>query len=315
MSIPRPTERPSFGQRDAYRDVLSEGYAQGRLHDDEFRRRVDEAAAASSLGRLEELIADLPRGDLPVPAAQIRAAARREANTARQTSSARRGLAVTAAVLVGALGGFLAGSAVLHARAPDTVAADTTATDSDAEDTDTDTDATDAGGSDGGGSDGEGAWGDVSYGDVIRAAELAADQDELSRLTVSDTTASVHVPTEAGTTYDVVSAHENGRITTRPGGTYGDDEADARIDDSVIDGDTLAAMILAAPDVYATTTGNTAHAAATLDVHVPTRSLEYAGVEPGTPVVQVRLGMDEYGSGGGTVVWTVDGTRVLQVIE
>ena len=67
MSIPRPSERPSFAQRDAYRDILSEGYAQGRLDDAEFARRTGAAVAATSLARLEGLIADLPRGDLPVP--------------------------------------------------------------------------------------------------------------------------------------------------------------------------------------------------------------------------------------------------------
>lgn len=64
MSIPRPAERPSFGQRDAYRDLLSEGHAQGRLDDAEFARQTEAAASATSLQRLEELIADLPRGGL-----------------------------------------------------------------------------------------------------------------------------------------------------------------------------------------------------------------------------------------------------------
>ncbi|MGO1399262.1 MAG: DUF1707 SHOCT-like domain-containing protein [Brevibacterium yomogidense] len=67
MSTPRPAERPSFGQRDAYRDILSEGYAQGRLDDAEFARRTEAAVSATSLARLEGLIADLPRGGLPVP--------------------------------------------------------------------------------------------------------------------------------------------------------------------------------------------------------------------------------------------------------
>ncbi|WP_198392155.1 DUF1707 SHOCT-like domain-containing protein [Brevibacterium yomogidense] len=315
MSIPRPSERPSFGQRDAYRDVLSEGYAQGRLNDEEFRRRSDEAAAATSLRRLEELIADLPRGDLPVPAAQIRGPARRNAATAEQTSAARRMLLLVAALLVGSLGGFLAGSAALHARAADTVDTDTRAVgtgEADGREADTDADGAEADTDEG--NPRAGAHGDIGYGDAMRAAELAAGQDEMSRLTLSDSSASAHVPTAAGTTYDIVSIDEDGSVSTDPGGTYGESE-NGRFDASVVDPDLFAAMVLAAPDVYAQTTGSTALAAARLDLHVPVAGLEYAGVEPGDPVVSVQLGVDEYGSGGGTVVWSTDGTRILEVIE
>lgn len=318
MSIPRPSERPSFGQRDAYRDVLSEGYAQGRLNDEEFRRRSDEAASATSLRRLEELIADLPRGDLPVPAAQIRGPARRNAVKDEQTSAARRMLLLVAALLVGSLGGFLAGSAALHARAAGTVDTDTRAVgtgEADGRGGDTAADGPDA--ADGDSDEGNpraGVHGDIGYGDAMRAAELAADQDEMSRLTLSDTSASADVPTAAGTTYDIVSIDADGTVSTDPGGTYGESE-DGRFDASFVDPDLFAAMVLAAPDVYAQTTGNTAFAATRLDLHVPGAGLEYAGVEQGEPVVSVRLGVDEYGSGGGTVVWSVDGTSVLEVVE
>src|SRR5699024_1163273 len=159
--------------------------------------------AATSLGRLEELIADLPRGDLPVPAAQIRGPARRDAEAAGRASSARRGLMLAAAVLLGGLGGFLAGSAALHARTADTVDTDTRAVGTGDADADTS-----------GGNPPAGVHGGIGYGDVMRAAELAAGQDEMSRLTLSDTTASAHVPTSAGTTYDIVSIDTDGSMST-----------------------------------------------------------------------------------------------------
>lgn len=292
MPIPRPSERPSFAQRDAYREVLSDAYAQGRLGDADFRSRLDEAAQATILRDLEELVADLPRGDLPVPEAQLRGAARREAEAAQRTSTARRGLAVAASVLVGVLVGLLGGSAALFY---DSDEADGAAAAAD-------------GGGDG---DGETLLSPVTYDDAHRAAQVASDQDEWTGLIVSDDSAEVHVPTEAGTTYDVVSVDEDGDVTTSPGGTYGDDEVAARVDGAALDGDALAAMAMAAPDVYATTTGETAHPADRIEVRVPDR--EFAGVAPDEPVVRVILGMDEYGGGGGTVVWTLDGDRVLEV--
>src|SRR5690606_21991090 len=53
-------------------------------------------------------------GDLPVPAEQIRRPAREDEERTRRTSSARRGLALAAAVLVGGLAGFLGGSAAIY---------------------------------------------------------------------------------------------------------------------------------------------------------------------------------------------------------
>ena len=52
MSIPRLSERPSFAQRDAYRDVLSEGYAQGRLTDDDFEVRL-QLLQEATIGAIE----------------------------------------------------------------------------------------------------------------------------------------------------------------------------------------------------------------------------------------------------------------------
>src|SRR5690606_2182565 len=64
--------------------------------------------------------------------------------------------------------------------------------------------------------------------------------------------------------------------------------------------------------IYATTTGSTGHPATRLDVRTPT--VDYAGVAPDEPVIRVQLGLDEYGGGGGAVVWTLDGSRVLEVV-
>lgn len=320
MPHPRPSERPSFAQRDAYRDVLSDAFAQGRLNDQEFSRRLDRAASATVLGDLEELVADLPRGDLPVPAEQIRRPAREHEERTRRTSSARRGLALAAAVLVGGLAGFLGGSAAIYPNtgtsgADDAVAAGSEVTagvvaddaavgDSAADDSADDASATDD-------SPEARAFSGVSYGAAQRAAQLAADHGDLTGLTVTGASASVHVPTEAGTTYDVVTITQDGAITTEPGGTYGE-EADVQLPGDRIDGEKLASMILAAPEIYATTTGSTGHPATRLDVRAPT--VDYAGVAPDEPVIRVQLGLDEYGGGGGAVVWTLDGSRVLEVV-
>jgi hypothetical protein len=327
MPHPRPSERPSFAQRDAYRDVLSDAFAQGRLNDQEFSRRIDRAASATVLGDLEELVADLPRGDLPVPAEQIRRPAREDEERTQRTSAARRGLALTAAVLVGGLAGFLGGSAAIYPNAgasgaDDGVAADTgaAADDSAADSNAADDSAADDRAADNSAADDSAAddspearaFSDISYGAAQRAAQLAADHGDLTGLRVTGTSASVHVPTEAGTTYDVVTLAQDGTITTEPGGTYGEDEADVQLPGNRIDGEELAAMILAAPEIYATTTGTTGHPATALDVRAP--AVDYAGVAPDAPVVRVQLGLDEYGGGGGAVVWTLDGSRVLEVV-
>lgn len=315
MPIPRPSERPSFAQRDAYREVLSDGYAQGRLGDADFRTRLDAAAQATTLRDLEELIADLPRGELPIPEAQHYGSARREADVVPRASKTRRGLAVAASVLVGGLVGFLGGSATLFYDSDDP--GDTRAGDSAAHGAEADPGG-DSAGNDGDDADSDSAGADsgmlgpVSYDDVHRAAQLAADQDEWTGVIVSESSAEVHVPTESGDAYDVVSVDEDGDLTTQPGGTYGEDRAGAPVDGAPIDGEALAAMVVAAPQVYADAMGETAHPASRIEVRIPDRA--FSGVAPDEPVVRVLLGTDEYGGGGGTILWTLDGDRVLEVV-
>ncbi|MGO1655559.1 MAG: hypothetical protein ACTHYJ_11770, partial [Brevibacterium yomogidense] len=77
----------------------------------------------------------------------------------------------------------------------------------------------------------------------------------------------------------------------------------------------IAAMVVRAPDVYAETTGNDGNTASTLDMGAPGSGTEYAGVKTGSPVVRVLLDLGDYGDGGGTVTWTPDGERVVEVRE
>ena len=299
MSIPRPSERPSFGQRDSYREVLSEGYAQGRLNDAEFSRRTEEALAALSLRRLEELIDDLPRGALPVPVerghgnagAEAARGGRRGARTARRSLVA----VMTAAALVGLTSGLVAGPLIDDRQTGDraSVDGDTTADDTQASST------TSA----------------FAYDDVIRAFDLAADYEEVSRVLITGTSAQLHVPTASGTTYDVVTADQQGRVSTEPGGTYGEEDPGARIDPAAIDPQEIAAMAARASRVFAGTTGLDGNSSDRLDLGAPGAGTEYAGVEPGAPVVRVSLSLGDYGDGGGTVIWTPDGERVLEVRE
>lgn len=298
MPVSRRSDRPSFRQRDSYRDVLSDGYAHGRLNDAEFARRTEEALVATSLELLEELIGDLPRGALPVPVERGRGDARGTAGQGRRRSPAQAAVAVvTAAALAGLAGGIIAGPFMAEAQQQGehrTAAGDTPADD-------------------------EGQLSSTepsfAYDDVMRAFGLAADYEEVSRIVVSGTSAQLHVPTSSGTTYDVVTADQQGRVSTEPGGTYGEGEPNVRIDPSAIDQEEVAAMVTAAPDVFAATTGNDGHSAARLNLGVPGPGTEYAGVEPGSPVVRVTLELGDYGAGGGTVTWTPDGERVLEVVE
>lgn len=101
MSIPRLSERPSFAQRDAHRDVLSEGYAQGRLTDDDFEVRLQLLQEATTLRDLEGLISDLPRGSIPVPVGGPEGSAAGRGTLAGQGRAAGRGRAAGAGASTG----------------------------------------------------------------------------------------------------------------------------------------------------------------------------------------------------------------------
>jgi hypothetical protein len=64
---PQAGHRPSFLQRESYRQAITEAYADGRLDDDTFAERIRAVDGARSLARLEALITDLPRQGIPVP--------------------------------------------------------------------------------------------------------------------------------------------------------------------------------------------------------------------------------------------------------
>ncbi|MER7570388.1 DUF1707 and DUF4190 domain-containing protein [Streptomyces sp. NPDC126514] len=59
----------SHADRERAVDVLKAGYGEGRLEQPEFEKRVARAYAARTVGELGLLVADLPSGPLPAPAA------------------------------------------------------------------------------------------------------------------------------------------------------------------------------------------------------------------------------------------------------
>lgn len=59
--------RPSNADRYRAVDMLSAGFAEGRLDGDEHGRRVEEVLRATSYERLYELTRDLPAGPFPLP--------------------------------------------------------------------------------------------------------------------------------------------------------------------------------------------------------------------------------------------------------
>jgi DUF1707 SHOCT-like domain len=70
-----PRMRASDADRERTATVLREHHAEGRLTADEFSDRVDRALAATTIGELDALLADLPGIDLyRLPAAGIRPA-------------------------------------------------------------------------------------------------------------------------------------------------------------------------------------------------------------------------------------------------
>lgn len=68
-----PEIRASDTDRDRVAQALREHFAQGRLDDEEFNERLNDAYAAKTLGELQRLTADLPEEDLyalPIPPQQ-----------------------------------------------------------------------------------------------------------------------------------------------------------------------------------------------------------------------------------------------------
>lgn len=74
----RADERVSDAERTAVADELSKHYTEGRLDQEEFDQRLNQAMAAKTYRDLAGLLQDLPQGDLPVvPAAPVRPRRRR----------------------------------------------------------------------------------------------------------------------------------------------------------------------------------------------------------------------------------------------
>ncbi|WP_405870081.1 MULTISPECIES: DUF1707 and DUF4190 domain-containing protein [unclassified Streptomyces] len=64
-----PSMLASHADRERAVDVLRAGYGEGRLEKAEFDQRVERAYAARTVGELALLVADLPTGPVPQPAA------------------------------------------------------------------------------------------------------------------------------------------------------------------------------------------------------------------------------------------------------
>ncbi|MCX4908094.1 DUF1707 and DUF4190 domain-containing protein [Streptomyces sp. NBC_00878] len=59
----------SHADRERAVDVLRAGFGEGRMEQAEFEKRVARAYAARTVGELALLVADLPQGPVPLPAA------------------------------------------------------------------------------------------------------------------------------------------------------------------------------------------------------------------------------------------------------
>lgn len=295
MSTPRLSERPSFVQRDAYRDVLSDGYAQGRLADEDFDERLQRVHEADHLSDLESLIADLPRGDLPVPVGRTGGPASGDGTGAGDPPSLSRGSRILALALVGiplvagvCLGVVTGSAGNAHESAPDAgVREEPGSTESEV----------------------------LEYRDVARGVEFVAQQDAPTSVSISPGMAHLEVPTEDGTAYDRVTLLRDGSVSSDPGTLYEDEEAPPLVDADDLDTDVLAAIVLAAPQVYEEVVGEAPLPVDRLSISAELFADGYAGLDAEEAVVTVWFSTDEYGAGGGRVAYELDGSRVLEVTE
>jgi hypothetical protein len=107
----------------------------------------------------------------------------------------------------------------------------------------------------------------------------------------------------------------DGRVSSDPGTVYADEEAPPLVDADDLDADVLAAIVLAAPQVYEEHVGEAPLPVDRLSISADHVDDGYAGLDAEEPVVTVWFGTDEYGAGGGWVVYALDGSRVLEVTE
>lgn len=295
MSTPRLSERPSFAQRDAYRDVLSDGFAQGRLADEDFDVRLQLVHEADRLSDLESLISDLPRGDLPVPVGSAGGPGSGAGAGVAGMPALSRGSKVLALVLVGIplVAGVCLGAVTVAARNAQQPASDAGIVGVvDAEESEV-----------------------LEYRDVARGVEFVAQQDAPTTVRMSPGMVHLEVPTEDGTAYDSVVLLRDGRVSSDPGTVYADEEAPPLVDADDLDADVLAAIVMAAPQVYEEHVGEVPLPVDRLSISADHVDDGYAGFDAEEPVVTVWFSTDEYGAGGGRVVYALDGSRVLEVTE
>jgi hypothetical protein len=155
----------------------------------------------------------------------------------------------------------------------------------------------------------------LEYRDVARGVEFVAQQDAPTTVRMSPGMVHLEVPTEDGTAYDSVVLLRDGRVSSDPGTVYADEEAPPLVDADDLDADVLAAIVLAAPQVYEEHVGEAPLPVDRLSISADHVDDGYAGLDAEEPVVTVWFGTDEYGAGGGWVVYALDGSRVLEVTE
>lgn len=299
MHQPRLTDRPSFAQRDAYRDVLARGYAEGRLDDAEFEARVGRMDRCETVEGLERQVADLPRGELPRPegarAAGLRTSRAQDPRTRMEEPRARRtrrwvGLFAVAAA-VGALGGALAagGAPSQEGSGDGQPASEAIAADAEAESA-------------------------IDRSSVLWAFEALGEQSaEASLLSLSPGYLYAEVPA-AGSRYDALYLREGGAPERSPGGTFEPGTRGSLVFETrMLDPELIAAMVEAAPEVYERTAGVSGARPEGVHVRMHPAESAYAGVDPALPLVEVRMSADDYGEGGGDVVWSADGSALVEV--
>jgi hypothetical protein len=89
-----PSMLASHADRERAVDVLRAGYGEGRLEHHEFEKRVARAYAARTVGELAVLVADLPAGPVPQPAAAVAVPQTFQPVVRRQTNAKAIGAAV-----------------------------------------------------------------------------------------------------------------------------------------------------------------------------------------------------------------------------
>jgi len=295
---PRLDERASFSDRDAYRDVLTEAYGEGRLDDETFARRSAVLEDSVTFAQLEELIADLPRGDIPVPqgtfesrrddvgrlTAGVRERARARGEEKRRS---RRGTLVATACLVGGslVAGGIIGAVDVNASSYSNGTAQT-----------------------------RDQWQEQEQEEQQRyyeAANISKVRDALvkthkqaSQIDFDGRFAGAKLRTSPSSRkYDELQFGDDpSSFESKPGGIEESDR-DVFFDPSTIEPEAIQGMVRTASEM---TDGRKVQS-----VIITVGALDYVQQQPGKPVVTVSVEGDEYGSGATRYTWTPDGNALL----